>query len=118
MQNHLDSEKTSKSIGKNIAKHRQLSGLTQENVAEYLNIGNEAVSRMERGIIIPNALRLIELAQLFNCHVSELLGENETAIIQQSNYLSEQLDNLEEADKTWVLSFLNDLINRLKHSKK
>ena len=37
MQNHLDSEKTSKSIGKNIAKHRQLSGLTQENVAEYLN---------------------------------------------------------------------------------
>ncbi|WP_233439040.1 hypothetical protein [Aggregatibacter actinomycetemcomitans] len=28
-----------------------------------LEIGNEAVSRMERGLIMPNVVRLIELAE-------------------------------------------------------
>ena len=42
-----------KAIGKAIAKCRKTAGLSQEEVAEKLKIGNESVSRMERGIVMP-----------------------------------------------------------------
>jgi transcriptional regulator with XRE-family HTH domain len=50
------------SVGKAIAARRQEAGLTQEQVAEQLKIGNEAVSRMERGLVMPTVARLLELA--------------------------------------------------------
>jgi DNA-binding XRE family transcriptional regulator len=52
-------------IGRAIAKHRIASGFTQEEVAERLNIGNEAVSRMERGVVMRLVARLLELAETF-----------------------------------------------------
>ncbi|WP_233139473.1 helix-turn-helix domain-containing protein [Aggregatibacter actinomycetemcomitans] len=60
---NLNHGEINKRIGKAIAKQRQQSGYTQEQVAEMLEIGNEAVSRMERGLIMPNVMRLIELAE-------------------------------------------------------
>jgi transcriptional regulator with XRE-family HTH domain len=42
-------------------------------VAEHLSIGLEAVSRMERGLVVPTIVRLAELAQLFDCDIAELL---------------------------------------------
>jgi transcriptional regulator with XRE-family HTH domain len=43
-----------KIVGLAIARQRMLRGLTQEQVAEQLGIGGEAVSRIERGIVMPN----------------------------------------------------------------
>ncbi|WP_233118502.1 helix-turn-helix domain-containing protein [Aggregatibacter actinomycetemcomitans] len=60
---NLNHGEINKRIGKAIAKQRQQSGYTQEQVAEMLEIGNEAVSRIERGLIMPNVVRLIELAE-------------------------------------------------------
>ncbi len=42
-----------KKIGRTIAEYRQATGLTQAQVAEILDISNDAVSRMERGDIMP-----------------------------------------------------------------
>jgi transcriptional regulator with XRE-family HTH domain len=44
-------------IGRAIAKHRLESGLRQEQVVELIEIGNEAVSRMERGLVMPTVAR-------------------------------------------------------------
>ena len=48
-------------IGQSIAKYRQAAGLTQAQLAEILGIGNDAVSRMERGTTTPTITRLLEL---------------------------------------------------------
>ncbi|MBV7515889.1 helix-turn-helix domain-containing protein, partial [Pseudomonas sp. PDM25] len=53
-------------VGRAIAKQRSRRGLTQEEVAERLGVGNEAVSRIERGIVMPNIERLLELAGIFD----------------------------------------------------
>ena len=37
-------------VGRAISKQRIRCGLTQEEVAERLGVGNEAVSRIERGV--------------------------------------------------------------------
>ncbi|WP_256357510.1 helix-turn-helix domain-containing protein [Halomonas sp. 18071143] len=73
--NKLEQERLAGNIGRAIAKQRVRCQLTQEEVAERLGVGNEAVSRIERGRVIPNIVRLLELAEIFNCEAAELLGE-------------------------------------------
>ncbi len=51
-------EELAKSVGKAIGRQRQQAGLTQDQVAEHLDIGMEAVSRMERGKVVPTVVRL------------------------------------------------------------
>lgn len=51
-------------ISRAIAKHRLESGMTHEQVAEMLGVGNEAVSRMDRGLVMRTVARLVELAEI------------------------------------------------------
>ena len=74
----------SKQVGLTIAKYRQQSGLTQNEVAEKLNIGYEAVSRMERGIVMPTVERLVELAEIFDCEAADLLTQSSNRVEDQS----------------------------------
>ena len=113
----LNYEEVSKQIGKTIAKYRQQSGFTQEQVAEILEIGNEAVSRMERGIIIPNALRLIELAEIFGCTAADLIGESSPRLSDQSHHIQRMITDLPEADRHLMMHFLNCFTERLKQTK-
>lgn len=62
-------------VGRAIARQRVRCELTQEQVAERLGIGNEAVSRIERGIVMPNIERLVALASIFGCETADLLTE-------------------------------------------
>ena len=79
-----DAAQLAVAIGKIIAKRRQAKNLTQEQIAEILGIGSEAVSRIERGAVMPTIPRLIELADLFQCNVSDLL----TAVSPLSAWLA------------------------------
>ena len=87
-----------KAIGRAIAKKRTEKGLTQEDVAEKLNIGNEAVSRIERGTVIPNVVRLIE---------SRLRS------MDHAKYLYELFERLNEQDKALLLHLMTTLAERL-----
>lgn len=40
-------------LGASIAKMRAQNNLTQEQVAEKLGVGNEVISRIERGAVMP-----------------------------------------------------------------
>lgn len=46
----INQDALAKAVGRAIAYQRQQRGMTQEEVAERLQIGMEAVSRMERGL--------------------------------------------------------------------
>lgn len=106
-----------KAVGKAIARQRQHAGLTQEQVAEHLNIGMEAVSRMERGIVVPTVVRLAELAQLFGCELADFLRETSTRPTEQSILLSQQLARLDDADRTLLLDTLERLVHRLSRNE-
>lgn len=96
-------------IGKAIAHKRQTKRLTQEQVAERLGIGNEAVSRIERGIVMPTVERLVALAQLFECEAAELLSEGSYRATDQSQHLDRLLAPLSQADRQIVI----DVVKRL-----
>ncbi|KJV24706.1 DNA-binding protein [Aquitalea magnusonii] len=101
------------SVGKAIAARRQEAGLTQDQVAEQLKIGNEAVSRMERGLVMPTVARLLELASLFNCDASSLLVESSNRPAEQAQHLAQMLARLDSADREMVLAMVEQLTTRL-----
>lgn len=105
-------------IGKAIAQKRMEKGLTQENVAEKLNIGYEAVSRIERGTVIPNIVRLVELADIFECGIDELLTASSLRPIDHANALLKQPEHLAEPDREWLLNVMTALADRLAKSDK
>lgn len=111
--NKTEQKRLAGSIGKAIAKQRVRSKMTQEEVAERLGVGNEAVSRIERGRVIPNILRLIELAEIFNCEAAELLGQASFHVDDQSNRIKQLLTPLNPEDRTLIIDTIEALTKRL-----
>ncbi|WP_420958391.1 helix-turn-helix domain-containing protein [Burkholderia gladioli] len=102
-------------VGKAIAKQRIASGMTQEDVAEQLGIGLEAVSRMERGVAIPTVVRLFELADIFACDAADLLTEASNRSSDQASHLNRLLSRLSSGDRTMLLEVFERLSTRLTH---
>lgn len=113
----INIEQLAKSVGKAIARQRLQAALTQEQVAEHLSIGMEAVSRMERGIVVPTVVRLAELAQLFGCELADFLRETSNRPTEQGIVLSQQLSRLNDADRALLLETITRLVTRLAQTK-
>ena len=64
-------------MGERIAALRKAKHMTQENLAEYLDISIKHCSEVERGLTTLSMERLILLAKLYNCTLDHLiLGSN------------------------------------------
>lgn len=60
-----------------IAIKRKEQGLTQQQIADRLNVSFQAVSKWENGITYPNTELLVDLAQMLGVSVDNLLLGNE-----------------------------------------
>lgn len=78
-------------IGKFIAKCRKNKNLTQEQLAEKLNISDRAISKWERGLNLPDASLMTPLCNILNININELLSGE---IIEKENYMKKAEDNL------------------------
>ena len=68
-------------LNENIRNLRKANGLSQEELAEKLNVVRQTVSKWENGLSVPDADMLISLSEAFKTPVGTLLGEtvDETA---------------------------------------
>lgn len=62
-----------KKIGKFITDLRKEKNMTQEELAEKIPIGRQAVSKWERGVSIPDASTLIILSEIFDVTINDIL---------------------------------------------
>ena len=62
------------SIGKNIAKYRKAKGLTQEELGAKLGVTNQAVSKWESEVSMPDVMLLPEIANTLNITLDDLYG--------------------------------------------
>ena len=63
-----------KRLAENLMYYRKKKGLSQEKIAEYLEVSRQAVTKWEANASKPNSDNLIKLAQLFEVDVDTLLG--------------------------------------------
>ena len=61
-------------IGVYIAKKRRELGLTQQKLAEQLNVSFQAVSKWENGTTVPDTLLLSQLAAVLKTSVDTIVG--------------------------------------------
>lgn len=92
-------------LSKNLKIFRKRKGLTQENVAEALNVVRQTISKWEKGISVPDADMLIRLAEILDVSVNELIGsdiadeKNEGMIAVELARVVEQLANRNRRSK-------------------
>lgn len=68
-------------VGKNIKKAREAKGLSQEQLAERLNVTRQAVSNWERGKSEPDIETLQRLSDVLEISVEELIyGETKKRV--------------------------------------
>ncbi len=72
-------------LSENLKKYRLLKNLTQEDVAEYLNITPQSVSKWERGESFPDITFLPALANIFETSIDLLIGMD-TIRAEQTRY--------------------------------
>lgn len=63
------------SIGSNLQFLRKMSGLTQEALAEKLEVSRQTISKWELDTAWPDIDKLIDLCELFNCTMDQLVRE-------------------------------------------
>ena len=72
-------------IGRKLKEARQMSGLTQENVAEKLNVSRQTMSNWETGKFYPDILYVLQLSDLYQVSLDELLKGDERMIQHLEN---------------------------------
>ena len=72
-------------IGKKLKEARQMSGLTQENVAEKLNVSRQTISNWETEKFYPDILYVLQLSDLYQVSLDELLKGYERMIQHLEN---------------------------------
>lgn len=113
-----ESKQLAELVGQAIAHQRARCKLSQEQVAEKLGIGSEAVSRIERGIVMPNIERLVELARVFDCETADLLTQGSSHPKDQARRLNELLSRLEASDRDFLMEVVERLVSRLDRAKR
>ena len=62
-------------IGTKLHQLRKLSGMTQEQLAEKLNVSRQTVSKWESGATMPDLDSIMKISRLFHVSLDELLLE-------------------------------------------
>ena len=95
-----------KYIGENIKRFRQTAGITQEMLAEKMNVTAASVSKWERGTAIPDALLFPELANIFHVSIDALFGYRNS---EEYRSLQDILQHIDEAAGQTDLATAEDI---------
>ena len=94
-------------LPENLRKYRMLKNLTQEDVAEYLRITPQSVSKWERGESYPDITLLPALANIFETSIDLLIGmdtiraEETRYNIHKKAVAYQRSGNYDSAEKTY-----------------
>jgi len=77
----------SMNLAKNLPYLRRLHGkMTQELLAQHMNVSRQTVSKWESGSAFPDMDKLMALSEIFSCSIDMMVKED---LSQQSDYFSE-----------------------------
>lgn len=94
-----------KKIGERLRKLRKYMGLTQEQVAEILSVGRDAILRIEKGERKIDLQELMNFSKLYNISMDELTMEEHT-INSSDVAFARGFNELSEKDKKEIISLI------------
>ena len=94
-----------KKIGERLRKLRKYMGLTQEQVADILGLGRDAILRIEKGDRKIDLQELIDFSKLYSISMDELTAEEHT-INSDDIAFARGFKELSEKDKREIISLI------------
>lgn len=79
-------------IGERIKELRKKNDITQEKLANYLNISYQAVSKWECGVTMPDLSMIVPLTKLLHTTADELLGITEVPVDERKAYFDAEYE--------------------------
>lgn len=103
-----------KILGKRIREERIRIGLTQEQLAEYIDVSTTYIGFIERGERSVTLEKLALLAECFHVSIDSLLREISTdnPIKQMNDHLFYLWESASSDEKKLILSIIEVIINR------
>ena len=98
------------SFGMRLAKIRQFYNMTQEQVAEYVDVSVKSIQNWEKGLKMPGIDNLVSLAECFGMAVGEIIEDEAYRIFEKKfNSRKRSIEIIEAKDKIEVfLEFAED----------
>ena len=72
-------------IGNKINQLRKLSGMTQEQLAEKLNVSRQTISKWESGGSFPDIESVVKVSKIFQVSLDDLLQEGEASVTNKND---------------------------------
>lgn len=103
-------EQRMKMIGACIQSKRKKTGYTQEMVADHLEISTKSYSAYEQGKSVPDILRLIQIAEFFQCRLDELIVGISPKPDDQAQHIASLLHGLKRADRLHIVKIVERIV--------
>jgi DNA-binding XRE family transcriptional regulator len=100
-------------VARNIAQHRRALKVTQAQLADWLAVDIETISRFERGKHLPSLLTLRQLAICLQTTVAALMGETMPSHDPETRQLALWMTQLSAHDKQFVTKVVEQLVSHL-----
>lgn len=98
--NEMHAEKDfAREVGMLIAQQRKSKGIPQAQLAEFMNLEKETVSRIETGVISPTLVRLAQLAKFLDCEFGDFLKINSPQLTDHVRSLAKRMENLSDEQR-------------------
>lgn len=72
-------------IGNKLNQLRKLSGMTQEQLAEKINVSRQTISKWESDITSPDLESIVKISRIFHVSLDDLLKEAETSVTNRND---------------------------------
>jgi len=110
-------EHIKKSLALKVKALRESAGLTQEDLAAKCNVSWRTISNMERALVVPDVVMLIQIAQIFNTSIDELLSMSidntkSKSRLNREQFIVEKIRTLNDKSLDFLL---DELILLFKH---
>lgn len=105
---YIKGDNALKTIGKRIISLRKKYHMTQAQLGEIAGLHGSNISRIEKGLVIPNGDAVRKMADYFNVSCDYILGRNENKMDHTVGYILCQSGNLLIVENT-VNERLKDL---------
>lgn len=108
-----------KGFGAKVRQYREALGLSQEQLAEKIDVELSTISKIENGVSFPNAKTIVNLFNYFEIHPIQLFDfgiKNKTKLKLQDGKLEQILDKLYNCDDK-QLDYIDKMVEYLNENK-
>ena len=104
-----------KIMGRNIAKIRTQNHLTQEQLAEKIDVSTVFISQIETAVRKPSLETIYKLSVALDCTIDTLIG-NET-LNSKCDEIAKLVDGRSNEELAFITGVMKDIMSRIENGK-